>query len=393
MTATAESATDRLRNRVSLVVVIASSLVGAALALLTIGGVALVPLRGPVSMDAIFVPLVVVIGFVAAWLGYRFTALSQQATGLTGILGRHLFSRTVIAFAVAIVAFIGARVFFFALDNAFIGGSVQSWLVVIMAGVAGALWALIVLSWAYELDLVSILQLGLLALYGGMFSSMLIVEDKAWYTESVSFLGGDANTDMLFNLSVVTAGLVVFILGLELPRRLQRLVDDGTMNAWQLAIFQTLLIVISLGIMAVGFFPWGLKPGFGLTHDLGSHSMLLIFIVLMFFVRRLIPILDDRFMQTSRIFGVLALGVAAGLVSGQMYFAVAELLWFILLGGWLYLFLRAALRALEAHPTVSETAPVAMPRNARLLTVIVPGILVVGMALVSIAGLVSSQPA
>jgi hypothetical protein len=178
---------------------------------------------------------------------------------------------------------------------------------------------------------------------------MLLVENPQWWTESVSFLGGDPNTDTFFNTTIVVTGALAGIVLLNLANWMNGLAQSGRLNVRRpiLVFLQIAFLIIAAGIMMVGFFPWGLYPGYALLHDIGSHAMLLAFVTLMFSVPFVLPIYDRSFKFTSLGYGLLAILIGVGLFTGTMVFAIAELLWFIVLALWLVVFVRNTYSALE----------------------------------------------
>lgn len=328
------------------------AVLGIAIALIIAPGTATMRISGERSITDIFVYLMLITGFAVTLFPYRRRSplppsVDPKANRLSFFV--HRFSGLIVALAIGFVLSNLTRVALFALDRAFIGGEVQTWLVVLISGGVGALAAHTLADYMSQINEVGLVRVAALILFSGLFIGMLLVENPQWWTESVSFLGGDPNTDTFFNTTIVVTGALAGIVLLNLANWMNGLAQSERLKVGRSALIflQAAFLIIAVGIMMVGFFPWGLYPGYALLHDVGSHAMLVAFVTLMFSVPFVLPIYDRNFRFISLGYGWLAILIGVGLFTGTMVFAIAELLWFIVLALWLVVFVRNTYSALE----------------------------------------------
>jgi hypothetical protein len=316
------------------------AVIGGIVAFVYFPGEGFVPIIGLYSLATIYSVIAVIAGVGVTMFGFRFRDLEHTSAvhqELHRRARRDWFQRIVAGASMGILLGMATAILFYVLSRAFIGAGIQWWMAVIL----GALFGLII-GWftggiASGFTDKTLISIGLYLAFGTLLFAAVVTSNTLWWQFSASNLGTVYGSDMFFNLGVAMTGGVILAYALSINRLHAMLHKHGKINTVQLRLLQVGFVVCGLGVLIVGLFPYWYRPNYGLIHDIGSHSALVAFCVLMFFGTRLSPIYPPVYRNVSIAIGVGSLMVIVLLVTGLALFAIAEVLWFILWGSWLYI--------------------------------------------------------
>lgn len=169
---------------------------------------------------------------------------------------------------------------------------------------------------------------------GGSFFAIVSNENRGWWRHNISFLGTkNAASSWQFNITLIFSGILMIVLIDYLFVKLrQRYPENKVKNA----IFEVMLILMSLSLAGVGVFPndEGIKD----MHHHTATLLIIMIILLIVCVRWLLPEKNHGFLMMSYFMGFW-IAVFAVLFQIVHYFSLTafELSAFVLAFGWLIL--------------------------------------------------------
>lgn len=225
--------------------------------------------------------------------------------------------------------------------------------------VAAALGALLywMVQQVMRLSAMRLMQVVTLILGGGVFLAAAAIEDANWWQQSFSYLGTlDSNARRLFNYTLVFAGILLLVWLPFFRSDFGLLVRHGIAPEFGRKWLPLAFTVLAIAIALVGAFPWGDSAFSSIMHNLAAYSLAVVFVVVMLFLRRLVPGFPQEFFATSWI--LMAAILATLLLAALGYFNTVglEFLCFGIVITWLQLFMR------EVEIYAHKLEPGAFPR-------------------------------
>lgn len=208
-----------------------------------------------------------------------------------------------------------------------------------------------------RLSAMRLMQVITLILGGGVFLAAAGIEDPNWWQQSFSYLGTlDSNARRLFNYTLVFAGILMLVWLPFFRSDFGLLVKHGLAPESSRKRLPLAFTVLAVAIALVGAFPWGDSTFSSIMHNLAAYSLAVVFVVVMLFLRRLVPGFSREFFVTSWI--LMATILATLLLAALGYFNTVglEFLCFGIVITWLQLFMR------EVEIFAHKFAPDAFPR-------------------------------
>ncbi len=304
------------------------------------------PEAGELSIGAICFLLTILIAFPICVIAYRlYSHLRDDLTDIEKVIERgrqDWIGRLAVSFAVMSISAVACGVGFGLIGSAFTNARVTYiTAVVICAAYSGAV------GFAAAYYITGLGEKNLLTLVGavaagGIFISFLVAQDDEWWRESISFLGYDPGSSIIFNLTIIMTGLIALTFSRDLIDDLQVLHQMGRIPLNSFRFIRVGLTLICIGIVGIGLFPTAISALSTFVHNVFAHSMALLFIIGMVALDRIAPgIYPAAFIKASRIAGgVCIVAFVAYYGLGIINFVTLELILFICFGVWVYLFNR-----------------------------------------------------
>lgn len=296
------------------------------------------------SIGAVCAVLTFVITFAVSTIGYRlFTREREDISEIERITeqGRYDWvGRLTVAFTLTAVLTSACVVAFFIIANMFrearIDVFTSIFVCALYAGILG-------FGVAHQITIYnerSLLILVAVVVILGLSASFLIAQEPLWWQNSISFLGHDPNSGILFNVTIISVGLITLALVRDLIMDLELLEKADKFPPRGLQILRFTLTGIAIGIIGVGLFPASITRLSATLHNLSAHGITILFILLMLGLRWIAPnIYQLLFLNVSFGLGVLCLlALGAYFIIGFINFVVLELILFSTFGVWVYLF-------------------------------------------------------
>lgn len=304
------------------------------------------PAAGELSIGAICFLLTILIAFPICVIAYRlYSHLRDDLTDIEKVIERgrqDWIGRLAVSFAVMAISAVACGVGFGLIGSAFTNARVDYLMAVfICAAYSGALGFVV----AYYIT--GLGEKNLLTLVGvvaavGIFISFLVAQDDEWWRESISFLGYDPGSGIIFNLTIIMTGLIALTFARDLIDDLQVLHTMGRIRLNSFRIIRVGLTLICIGIVGIGLFPTAISALSTFLHNVFAHSMALLFIIGMLALDRIASDLyPAAFIQTSRLAGGVCIAAfVAYYALSIINFVALELILFICFGIWVFMFNR-----------------------------------------------------
>ena len=264
----------------------------------------------------------------------------------------HWFDVAALALAHAIIALLGWLGIANLLEKSFTGAVVYSLAAAVLAGAAIAVTAYIVVLSAVRLTpmLFSVILAAFLVV--GSFASMLSATDPYWWQKNLSTLGiSDDISSLTFNVTLIIAGVIVTTIAhyatAAIPVANER--ELRGRNLVRLA-----LVVMGILLACVGLFP---VDKFLTAHNVSASGMAIIFVTMVLSLRRWIPAMPRVFVLLGYVFVGVIVVLAVFFITGYYNLTAVELVAFLLIFGWIILFLRNSGAMSSRLSEVVTTAP------------------------------------
>lgn len=299
------------------------------------------PIAGPGSLSQ----FIAISGGVTAVLAYlvgrlwRREGLTPFATG-TGMVrprasGADVFDTIVIAFAHGVIALLLWLALGAVLGEAFQGALVYFLAGAVLAAATAGITAYAAFLSAAEMDVLRLSTVLAVFAVVGILTAMLSAPDPDWWQLHLSALGMTASVSSLtFNLTVIVAGVIVTAIaryatdlrGVEEPRRRRGLVR-----------VRVCLLLIGILLAGVGVFPLTVSK---FLHNVSAVGMVLVFSLLVFWVRAAIPQAPAAFFVLGYVFFAVIIAVLVFFLIGYYVLTAAELVAGVVVVSWLIVYLR-----------------------------------------------------
>jgi Protein of unknown function (DUF998) len=316
-----------------------------------------VPIAGPGSIGqfvAIASLVIAVVVFVAAAVlikaGER-TSTEQARHGLQvpGVR-MHWWDVGALALAHGIIAGLGWLGVSAVLEQSFLGAALYSFPAAVLGAVAIAVTAYGVFLSAVNLTPMLLSVVLAVFLVVGCFASMLSATDPLWWQQNLSTLGiSDDVSSLAFNLTLIIAGaIVIMIANFAAASIVTR--NDGELRGRNR--IRVALALIGILLACVGIFP---VDQFFTAHNVAASGMVVVFVVTVICLRWWVPATPRVFILLGYVFVGVIVVLAVFFATGYYNLTAVELIAFLLVFGWLIVFLRNA-GAMQLRPQQDATA-------------------------------------
>jgi hypothetical membrane protein len=305
-----------------------------------------IPIFGRVSIGT----TAIVLASIAAFIGY-FLVLYQNRGHIRRLSLPHKVRAYIDMFALSFIH--GAIVLlltiitFYVVSQAFQGVLIDKYAssVIVAATVLAASYTMYLLAAnATTLMVSSALAVFLVS---GALTSMITASDPYWWQMHLSSLGtGSGISSYAFNLTLIIGGMVIICIADLIASDFARL---GSLNPeYQRANVSRLrgiLILMGLGLAGIGLFPFDTNTT---MHNISASGMFLLFIGLVVSLRSLVPVFSKAFFVLSYVMvGVLIISLVLLMRVGYFDLTAFEIICFVVLFGWLVVFIRQIAAALH----------------------------------------------
>lgn len=323
------------------------------------------PIAGPDSVGqftAIAAGLMGIFAYVAGRLWLRvgftpFTAPSGRAAGRD--LPVDVFDTIMIALAHGVIALLGWLALGAVLAAGFKDATVYFLSAAVLAAAAVAITAYVVFLSSVHMDLMRLSTVLAVFVIVGILTAMLSAPDPHWWTLHLSALGMTRSVSSLsFNLTLIIAGAIVTALA-RYATDTRSLDSSGTPASGStdvrrrsaLVRVRVCLILVGVLLAGVGLFPLSVSP---VLHNVSAVGMVLVFALLVFWVRAALPLAPAVFFVLGYVFFAVIVVMLIFYVVGYYVLTATELVAGALVFSWLIVYLRVSG---AAEPVTDEPAP------------------------------------
>lgn len=332
-----------------------AGIVSGAAVFVVVGAVALLlfwgrtlPIAGPGSVGQFVAIAGGIIGFLAYVAGrlWRRTGLTpfetaRPAGGAVGAVHRasavDIFDTFAIALAHGILALLGWLVLGAVLASGFQDATVYHFSATVLAAAAAGVTGYAVFLSAARMDLMRLSTVLAAFAVVGILTSMLSAPDPHWWQLHLSALGMSQSVSSLaFNLTLILAGVIVTALARYATDT--RGITDPARRA---AVMRVRVGLILIGVLLAGVGVFTLNISVTL-HNVSAVGMVLVFALVVFWVRRALPAAPRSFFVLGYVFfGAIVLMLVFFAV-GYYVLTAAELVAGVLVFSWLIVYLRVS---------------------------------------------------
>lgn len=324
------------------------------LALIYFAGHPNLPIFGRVSIGTTSI----VLSAIASFLSYYYVLYQNRKPrkGQSKARKAYLtFNMVALSFIHAAIVFLLVTVWFYVVSQAFQGaridGVASSVLVATTVGVtsyvvylvAGAKTTLMV-STALAIFLVA-----------GALTSMITAQNPYWWQIHLSNLGGSGGfSAYAFNLTLIIGGAVVACIADLIADDFRRLAAiNKKYSGVKVRTLRTMLMLIGLGLAGVGLFPYNTMD---FLHNVSASGMVFLFLALVIGLRIFVPSFSHAFVWFSyAMLGIIFLSLYLFVGVGYFDLTSFELICFVVLFGWLVVFIRQIAAAYQDELTRKTT--------------------------------------
>lgn len=302
--------------------------------------------------------MAIILSTAAAAIGYFSVSYQQMPIEVSSLSRRiHLvLTTTALSFVHAAIVFLLTTIVFYTLDSAFTGLTIDVYSSSILASGSAAVFAYGTYLVASRLSTLSISTALAIFLVVGALTSMISSSDPYWWQYHLSYLGGGHSfSSYAFEITLAMGGLVMVCIADFIARDFARLKErHGKTIQNRANIVRVLLMLIGIFLALVGLFRWNVHP---LVHNTAASGMVLLFLTLIVGLPYFVPMFSKAFFVFSySLMGALLFCVY--LYWGASYFNLTafEILAFMIVFGWLVVFVRQIAAALADQSSVSTRA-------------------------------------
>lgn len=198
-----------------------------------------------------------------------------------------------------------------------------------------------VVSNAMKIDTQRLLTLAVTILAGGVYLTLITINDPLWWRVSFSYLGKvNSNVNLIFNTTLVLAGALLLVWHTYLLKDYHILLQHGVANPRWALLPRYGLLWVGIAVMIVGLFKSQLTPFSSLMHNTAAYSLAGVFGIFMLTARWVVPGFPREFHALSATVVALLIGAILWAISGGVNTVGLELTVFGLGLMWLSQFAR-----------------------------------------------------
>lgn len=210
------------------------------------------------------------------------------------------------------------------------------------AGIAGAAAAAItywVVNEVMSIKTGKLLTLVVVIVAGGIYLTATTIDDPLWWQISFSYLGKmESNAKYIFNATLVFSGILLLTWMGYFMSDYRVLVRHGIAAKQYYKWVRIGLAWLAIGIMLVGIFKSNFTPFSSLMHNLSAYSLAVVFGLLMFGGKWIVPGFSREFFVSSWTLVALLIATLISAALGRMNTVGLEIVAFALGMAWLSLF-------------------------------------------------------
>jgi hypothetical protein len=310
------------------------------------------PIAGPDSVGqfaAIAAGVVGVLAYVAGrlWLRVGFTPFEAPSGRSAGRdLPVDVFDTIMIALAHGVIALLGWLVLGAVLAEGFQDAAVYFLSAAVLAASAVAITAWVVFLSAVQMNLMRLSTVLAAFVIVGILTAMLSAPDPHWWTLHLSALGMTRSASSLsFNLTLIVAGAIVTALA-RYATDTRSLAANGDSASPETRRRRSALVRVRVGLIligvllaGVGLFPLSVSP---ILHNVSAVGMVLVFALVVFWVRAALPQAPAVFFVLGYVFFVVIVVMLIFYVIGYYVLTATELVAGALVFAWLIVYLRVS---------------------------------------------------
>jgi hypothetical membrane protein len=297
-----------------------------------------VPLSGRGSAGEIAALGTAVLGGVAVVAGslQRRPAVAPQVRRDGRI--RNAIDIAALALAHACTFLVGWLALFAIFQQAFIGAVLYPVAAAILVGTTGAISAYIAYLSALSMTAYRLAALLAVFLVTGILASMLTAQDPLWWQEHLSALGASSDiSGVAFNVTLIVAGVVITTLAGYSTSTL-RATADTKPALHRVRWLEGDIVLLGVFLAGVGLFP--VDERFWI-HTLFASGMAIVFGMLVFRIRKLVPSISATFGLLGWVFlAVIAAAAVLWFPVGYYNLTAVELIAASLIFSWLIVLIR-----------------------------------------------------
>ena len=332
-----------------------------------------VPIAGPGSVSQYAAIAAGVVGFLT-YIGGRlarrtgmmpFSVPSTAGIARDGEAGQQrasridVFDTIVIAFAHGILLLLGWTVVGAILADSFTDATVYWLAAAVLAAAVAACSAYYVFLSSWNMDLMRLSTVLAVFAIVGIFTAMLTAPDPHWWMLHLSALGmTDSISSLAFNLTLIVAGIIVTAIA-----RYATDLRSITVPAHRSAALRVRVGLILMGVLlaCVGIFPLDKAPT---LHNVSAVGMVLMFALLVFWVKAAIPAAPASFLILGYVFFATVVLMLIFFIVGYYVLTATELVAGLLVFSWLIVYLRVSGAAQEQVVIADAQARQVSPGDA-----------------------------
>lgn len=222
----------------------------------------------------------------------------------------------------------------------------------LLTGSGAAALTFWIVSNAIKIDTQRLLTLAVTILAGGVYLTLVTIDDPLWWRVSFSYLGKvDSNVNLIFNTTLVLAGTLLLVWYTYLMKDYRILLRHGIADPRWALLPRYGLLWVGIAVMIVGLFKSQLTPFSSLMHNTAAYSLAGVFGLFMGAARWIVPGFPREFHALSVTVVGLLLGAILWAISGGVNTVGLELTVFGLGLMWLSQFARTVVNlAAEQEP-------------------------------------------
>ncbi len=287
---------------------------------------------------------------MSAALGMAFTLISyrlfaQQREDLSDLerlafKGRGFWlARLTVGLAMTGLVTLGSWLFFLLIGNMFLNVQFSYVASVILCGVWSALVGGLVAYWMSGLTTTGLYILSALTMFVGLSTAFLLARNPEWWKRSLSYLGHDAGSNNVFNLSIISVGIIALALSSDLLNNLSILKRAGNFPQRNFTILQLGLPLLCAMVIGIGLFPTTISELSDTLHNISVHVLAILVVFSMLGIRWIIPEnFPPLFATASLVLGVVSISLfVAWVVLSIINFVAFEIFLFITFMSWVFL--------------------------------------------------------
>ncbi|WP_313541500.1 DUF998 domain-containing protein [Leifsonia aquatica] len=251
--------------------------------------------------------------------------------------GADVFDTVVIAFAHGAIALLLWIALGAVLADAFQGALVYFLAAVVLAAAVTGVTAYAVFLSGAGMDILRLSTVLAVFAVVGILTAMLSAPDPDWWRLHLSALGMTSSVSSLtFNLTLIVTGVIVT----AIARYATDLRDvDDPRRRHGLVRVRVCLLLTGILLAGVGVFPLNVSQ---ILHNVSAVGMVLVFALLVFWVRAALPQAPPAFFVLGYVFFATIVGVLVFFVVGYYVLTAAELVAGVLVFSWLIVYLRVS---------------------------------------------------